>query len=324
MSRTWNRKQGLIAGCIVASIHLLFLLYLHFAYHSYYEGTETLFPLSVTLNSNFAPAVKQAMSQRPAAVPHREPIFSYILFQFRIQTPTVTVRVAHCGILDSISDGNQQNKTRWENLFYHRDIITIAKLKTCAPCETDKKNPCWAVFSVIFKMADTTNTCVLPTGLVSCTDFWCPRARHKAFCYVTYRIVTTVSRFLSYRGKRYRCRPIHSSNSHFYAPIQHHSHLSNCLKSNFLRKFSILYYHCSQVLLFSSDCSRTSPVAAFQRDNDPSSGYSGFHSGTHWNRCGRNCDWQLHKGNQNCKKHQWQWVVSPRLSFWWDWNHVQW
>ena len=38
--------------------------------------------------------------------------------------------------------------------------------------QTDKKNPCWAVFSIIFKMADTTNACVLPTRLVSCTDFY--------------------------------------------------------------------------------------------------------------------------------------------------------
>lgn len=37
MSRTFNRRQGLIAGCIVAAVHLLFLLYLHFAYHSVYE-----------------------------------------------------------------------------------------------------------------------------------------------------------------------------------------------------------------------------------------------------------------------------------------------
>ena len=43
-------------------------------------------------------------------------------------------------ILDSISDGNQQNKTRLENLFYHRDIITIAKLKTWAPCEISNSN----------------------------------------------------------------------------------------------------------------------------------------------------------------------------------------
>ena len=38
MSRTFNRRQGLIAGCVVAVVHLLFLLYLHFAYHSVYEG----------------------------------------------------------------------------------------------------------------------------------------------------------------------------------------------------------------------------------------------------------------------------------------------
>ena len=36
--------------------------------------------------------------------------------------------------------------------------------------QTDEKNPCWAVFSVIFKMADTTNACMLPTRLVSCTE----------------------------------------------------------------------------------------------------------------------------------------------------------
>ena len=29
----------------------------------------------------------------------------------------------------------QQNKTRLDNLFYHRDVITIAKLKTWAPCD---------------------------------------------------------------------------------------------------------------------------------------------------------------------------------------------
>jgi len=38
MSRTFNRRQGLIAGSVVAAVHLLFLLYLHFAYHSVYEG----------------------------------------------------------------------------------------------------------------------------------------------------------------------------------------------------------------------------------------------------------------------------------------------
>ena len=48
-----------------------------------------------------------------------------------------------------------------------------------------------SVFSIIFKMLDTTNACMLPTRLVSCTDFRCPQAIHKAFCcYVTYRIVS--------------------------------------------------------------------------------------------------------------------------------------
>ena len=38
VSRTWSRQQGLIIGAVVASLHLLFLLYLHYAYHSTYEG----------------------------------------------------------------------------------------------------------------------------------------------------------------------------------------------------------------------------------------------------------------------------------------------
>ena len=42
MSRTFNRRQGLIAGGVVAAVHLLFLLYLHFAYHSVYEGKLAL------------------------------------------------------------------------------------------------------------------------------------------------------------------------------------------------------------------------------------------------------------------------------------------
>ena len=38
VSRTWRKKNGLIVGLIVAATHLLFLVYLHFAYHSVYEG----------------------------------------------------------------------------------------------------------------------------------------------------------------------------------------------------------------------------------------------------------------------------------------------
>ena len=38
VSRTWQKKQGLIAGGIVAAIHMLFLLYLHFAYHQEEPG----------------------------------------------------------------------------------------------------------------------------------------------------------------------------------------------------------------------------------------------------------------------------------------------
>ena len=38
VSRTWQKKQGLIAGAIVAAVHMLFLLYLHFAYHDENTG----------------------------------------------------------------------------------------------------------------------------------------------------------------------------------------------------------------------------------------------------------------------------------------------
>jgi hypothetical protein len=50
VSRTWQKKQGLIAGGIVATVHMLFLLYLHFAYHQNDTG-KTMFcipSLSVT------------------------------------------------------------------------------------------------------------------------------------------------------------------------------------------------------------------------------------------------------------------------------------
>ena len=92
----------------------------------------SLFTLSVALNSNFALTVKQATSR----LPHRQPRCSYILFQFCNQTPTVTARVAHCVIVGSIFDANQQNKTRLVNMFYYRDVIAIAKLKTWAPCDS--------------------------------------------------------------------------------------------------------------------------------------------------------------------------------------------
>ena len=48
-------------------------------------------------------------------------------------------------------------------------------------------------------MADTTNTCVLPTRLVCCTDFWAHEQDTRR-CYVmyhiVYRIVTTVSGYV--------------------------------------------------------------------------------------------------------------------------------
>lgn len=33
VSRTWQKQQGLVAGVVVAAVHMLFLLYLHFAFH---------------------------------------------------------------------------------------------------------------------------------------------------------------------------------------------------------------------------------------------------------------------------------------------------
>ena len=67
---------------------------------------------------------------------------------------------------------------------------------------------------LIFKMADTTNACMLPTRLVSCTDFWAHEqdTRQYPSCFVVmyrivYHIVTTVSGYISYRRKMYRWRP---------------------------------------------------------------------------------------------------------------------
>lgn len=60
MSRTFNRRQGLIAGCVVAAVHLLFLLYLHFAYHSVYEDSADLLTRhSREVMMTFTPSVPQ-------------------------------------------------------------------------------------------------------------------------------------------------------------------------------------------------------------------------------------------------------------------------
>ena len=52
------------------------------------------------------------------------------------------MRGAYCVIVGSIFDANQQNKTRLVNMFYYRDVITIAKLKTWAPCYKTNVNGC--------------------------------------------------------------------------------------------------------------------------------------------------------------------------------------
>ena len=80
--------------------------------------------------------------------------------------------------------------------------------------QTDKKNPCWAVFSVMFKMADTTNACVLPTtsktqGNTLLVLLLCNVSYHVTYR-IMYRIVTTASGYVSYHRKMYRCRPNHS------------------------------------------------------------------------------------------------------------------
>lgn len=42
VSRTWSRQQGMTIGSIVGVVHLLFLLYLHYAYHDTYEEAALL------------------------------------------------------------------------------------------------------------------------------------------------------------------------------------------------------------------------------------------------------------------------------------------
>ena len=70
------------------------------------------------------------------------------------------------------------NKLSWYLRYNHICINKHGKvLSSISPYalqfseQTHKKNPCWAVFRVIFKMADTANACMLPTRLVSCKDF---------------------------------------------------------------------------------------------------------------------------------------------------------
>ena len=65
--------------------------------------------------------------------------------------------------------------------------------------QTDEKNPCLAVFSVVFKMADT-NARVLPMSAVQTTE---PTSETRGDGHVMYRIVTTVSGYISYRGEMY-------------------------------------------------------------------------------------------------------------------------
>ena len=47
VSRTWRKKHGLLVGLTVAAFHLVFLLYLHFAYHSVYDGRAAFETLTV-------------------------------------------------------------------------------------------------------------------------------------------------------------------------------------------------------------------------------------------------------------------------------------
>ena len=74
--------------------------------------------------------------QRPAALPHPTPGSSRdVRISCFIRKSNSNGHCARCAlIVGSIFDANQQNKTRLVNLFYYRDVITIAKEKTWAPC----------------------------------------------------------------------------------------------------------------------------------------------------------------------------------------------
>jgi len=56
ISRTWSRQQGLIIGCSIGAIHLLFLIYLHYAYHSTYEEAAHLLENSKHVTVKFMKA----------------------------------------------------------------------------------------------------------------------------------------------------------------------------------------------------------------------------------------------------------------------------
>ena len=87
--------------------------------------------------------------------------------------------------------------------------------------QTDEKNPCWAVFSVMCYLQDGRhNKCMCASMHASMFSFnimFVIEINHSIAipflfcCYVTYRIVyrivTNVSGCVSYRRKMYRCRP---------------------------------------------------------------------------------------------------------------------
>ena len=83
--------------------------------------------------------------------------------------------------------------------------------------QTDKKNPCWAVFSIIYSRWWTQQTCVLPiVGLStvqtseSTSETWGNTPLVLLLCNdygIVYGIVATVSGYVSYHGKLYCCRP---------------------------------------------------------------------------------------------------------------------
>ena len=81
--------------------------------------------------------------------------------------------------------------------------------------QTDEKNPCWAVFSIIFQDGGNNKRMRASNKACQLYRLQSPRARHKATsvfcCYVTfhimYRIMTTVLGYVSYLGKMYHYRP---------------------------------------------------------------------------------------------------------------------
>ena len=123
------------------------------------------------------------------------------------------MRSSHIHLFTSLKNkhrnASRSNKNKLKHADYHGKHclqLVLTLLPLFSPYarqfskQTDEKNPCWAVFSVIFKMADSTNAYVLPTRLVTCTDFWAHEQdtsrralRWKRFHHVDYTCSVSIS-----------------------------------------------------------------------------------------------------------------------------------